>query len=123
MEISQEDYDAFIRDRNELNKIKEAVEPELLNDPGNNWLAVLLTKADNLTKIIQELGGKWIQSKKTDVRFKVYLGFFALGFVIIIVGSMLYLTVIGRVDGSTFAFLMGTIVGYVLTYLQDNISS
>jgi hypothetical protein len=33
-----------------------------------------------------------------------------------------FLTYKGKIDGSTFTFLLGLIVGYVLTFLRDQIT-
>jgi hypothetical protein len=46
----------------------------------------------------------------------------AICVVAVIVGVAAFLTYHGKIDGSTFTFLLGLIVGYVLTFVRDQIT-
>ena len=38
------------------------------------------------------------------------------------VGTSVYLTYLGKLDASTFGFLLGLVVGFVLKFIRDTIS-
>lgn len=56
-----------------------------------------------------------------ELRFQIRMAWVAVTVVIVIVGVAAYLTFRGKIDGSTFTFLLGLIVGYVLTFVRDQI--
>lgn len=58
---------------------------------------------------------------KEELRFQVHMAWVAISVVIAIVVVAAVLTYFGKIDGSTFAFLLGLIVGYVLTFVRDQI--
>lgn len=58
---------------------------------------------------------------KEELRFQVHMAWVAISVVIAIVAVAAVLTYLGKIDGSTFAFLLGLIVGYVLTFVRDQI--
>ena len=41
---------------------------------------------------------------------------------IVIIGVATYLTLRGKIDGSTLTFLLGVIVGYVLTFVRCQVT-
>jgi hypothetical protein len=87
-----------------------------------NPINLLSENADNLISLIKNTADKWLEIKKTNIGFSVKMAFFASMIVLIIVGSAGWLTYVGKVDGSTFTFLLGLIVGYVLTFMQNLIN-
>jgi uncharacterized membrane protein len=56
-----------------------------------------------------------------ELRFQVHMAWVAISVVIAIVAVSAFLTFRGKIDGSTFTFLLGLIVGYVLTFVRDQI--
>jgi lipopolysaccharide export LptBFGC system permease protein LptF len=56
-----------------------------------------------------------------ELRFQTRMAWVAITVVVVIVGVAAYLTFRNKIDGSTFTFLLGLIVGYVLTFVRDQI--
>ncbi len=88
----------------------------------NNPISLLSDNADNMISLIKETAENWLAIKKTNLGFSLKMAIFAFLTVGLIVGSAAWLTYIGKIDGSTFTFLLGLIVGYALTFLQNLIS-
>lgn len=88
----------------------------------NNPIHILSDNADNLISLIKETADKWLQIRKTTLGFNTKMSFFASAIILIIVGSAGWLTYEGKIDGSTFTFLLGLIVGYALTFIQNLIN-
>jgi len=57
-----------------------------------------------------------------ELRFQARMAWVAVSVVIAIIGVAAFLTYKGKIDGSTFTFLLGLIVGYVLTFVRDQIT-
>ncbi len=60
--------------------------------------------------------------QEREIRFQKHMPLIALGTVAFIVGVAAFLTYEGKIDGSTFTFLLGLIVGYVLTFVRDQVT-
>tara|TARA_R110002050_G_C8589190_1_gene484465 strand:- start:70 stop:510 length:441 start_codon:yes stop_codon:yes gene_type:complete len=88
----------------------------------NNPINLLSENADNLISLIKNSADKWLEHKKTSIGFSINMALFAAIIIISIVGSAGWLTYVGKIDGSTFTFLLGLIVGYALTFLQNMIN-
>lgn len=77
-------------------------------------------------KDIMELGKEYFQHQnglnKSGIRFSLGLSIIAAFLILIIVGAAGFLTYHEKIDGSTFTFLLGTIVGYLLTFIQRAIN-
>lgn len=89
---------------------------------GNSLMNVISL---NFKEII-ELGKEYFQHQKginkSGVRFSLGLSIIAAFIILIIVGAAGFLTYHNKIDGSTFTFLLGTIVGYLITFIQKAIS-
>jgi len=57
-----------------------------------------------------------------ELRFQARMAWVAISVVIVVVGVAAFLTLRGKIDGATFTFLLGLIVGYVLTFVRDQIT-
>jgi len=75
-----------------------------------------------LSILITNIAEKYIAIKEGEVKFSIYMGLLAVGVVTLIVISSAILTFYGKIDGSTFTFLLGLIVGYVLTFVRESIT-
>ena len=53
--------------------------------------------------------------------FQIRMSLVALVVVLIVVGTASWLTYSEKLDGSSYGFLLGLIVGYVLTFVRDAI--
>ena len=60
-------------------------------------------------------------NQEAKARFSLRMSLIACGVVLAIVVVAGTLTFEGKVDGSTFTFLLGLVVGYVLTFIRDSI--
>jgi hypothetical protein len=83
---------------------------------------VLADKADPVVKLLEAAVTGYQKGKERQIRFQIHLSWIAIAVVAVIVGTAAALTWKGRIDGSTFTFLLGLIVGYVLTFVRDQIT-
>ena len=99
--------------------------PPLISVPQPNVIdiiSVLAEKADPLIKILTAGVEGYQKGAEREVRFQTRMAYVALAIVALIVGVATFLTYRGKIDGSTYTFLLGLIVGYVLTYVRDQIT-
>lgn len=82
---------------------------------------IIVEKVDPVLRIITTTAERMLKSKEAEVRFRLRMAWVAVIVVTLIVVTAGILTYTGKVDGSTFGFLLGLIVGYVLTFIRDAI--
>jgi len=78
-------------------------------------------RVEPLIKLIESLGNQSLKTRDAEGRFKTRMAWFAAAIVGIVVGVSGFLTYVGKIDGSTFTFLLGLVVGYVLSFIRDAI--
>lgn len=78
-------------------------------------------RAGPLIEIIKQIAEHVLRSQEAKSRFSFRMSLVAGGIVTLIVIVAGLLTYTGKVDGSTFGFLLGLVVGYVLTFIRDSI--
>lgn len=79
-------------------------------------------RAEPLMKILSEVADRKLRAQEAITRFQVRMSWLAVLVVVFIVLSAAVMTYLGKLDGSTFGFLLGTVVGYVLTFIRDAIA-
>jgi len=79
-------------------------------------------KADPIVKLLSTTIEGYQRGKEREVRFQTRMAWVAVSVVVLIVGVSGFLTYHGKIDGSTFTFLLGLIVGYVLTFVRDQVT-
>ncbi|HTQ62534.1 MAG TPA: hypothetical protein VMI32_20075 [Candidatus Solibacter sp.] len=79
-------------------------------------------KADPIVKLLSTTIEGYQKGKEREVQFQTGMAWVAVSVVVLIVGVAGFLTYHGKIDGSTFTFLLGLIVGYVLTFVRDQIT-
>jgi lipopolysaccharide export LptBFGC system permease protein LptF len=79
-------------------------------------------RVDPLLRILTTAAERSLEAKKAEARHHVRMSWVAFAVVFLIVAVSAWLTFVGRIDGSTFTFLLGLIVGYVLTFVRDQIA-
>ncbi len=84
---------------------------------------VLAEKADPIVKLLSATMDRYQKGQDREVRFQTHMAWVAISVVFFIIGVAGFLTYVGKIDGSTFTFLLGLIVGYVLTFIRDQITS
>jgi len=99
--------------------------PALVNIPQpslTDLVSVLAEKADPIVKLLKATIEGYQAGKEREVRLQKHMAGVAVSVVVLIVAVSGFLTYKGKIDGSTFTFLLGLIVGYVLTFLRDQIT-
>jgi hypothetical protein len=99
--------------------------PPLLNISQPNLvdlITILAEKADPIVKLLNTTIEGFQNAKEREVRFQTQMSWVAVSIVFLIVGVAGFLTYRDKIDGSTFTFLLGLIVGYVLTFIRDQIT-
>ena len=107
-----------------MNSNKKSTPPE----PDKNRVSFLdvvdriADRADPIIKIFTSISEKSMQAKEVEAKFRVKVSWIAVGIVMFIVLIAAILCYVGKLDGSTFGFLLGTVVGYVLTFVRDSLA-
>ncbi len=78
-------------------------------------------RVDPVIKLITTIGERYVQAQETKAKYNIRMAWVAVSVITLIVLVASGLTYAGKVDGSTFTFLLGLIVGYVLTFIRDAI--
>ena len=94
--------------------VKTAPPAERLGD-------IINVVADRIEPIVQlwtTVSQERLKEQQAQARFQTRLSWVAVAVIALIVGTSAFFAYSDKLDGSTFAFLMGTVVGYVLTFLR-----
>jgi len=83
---------------------------------------VLADRVDPVVKLIQAAVTSYQNGQEREIRFQKQMSLIAVLLIGFIVSVAAVLTWKGKIDGSTFTFLLGLIVGYVLTFVRDQIT-
>ena len=83
----------------------------------------LAEKADPIVKLIAAAVDRYQKGKEREAQLQKHMSLVAISVVFLTVGVAGFLTYVGKIEGSTFTFLLGLIVGYVLTFVRDQIKS
>ncbi len=78
-------------------------------------------RAEPLIEIFKTFAERSAQAQETKVKFRIGMTLVAVCTVLVLVGTAAFLTYVGRIAGSTFSFLLGLIIGYMLTFIRDAI--
>jgi len=86
----------------------------------------LIDVIDSNSKELITMANEYIQMKrdelKHEIKFSLRMSLFAVIIVFVIVGAATWVTILGKIDGSTYTFLLGLIVGYILTFIKSAIN-
>jgi hypothetical protein len=83
---------------------------------------VVAEKADPIVKLLSTTFDSYQKGKEREAKIQMHMAWVAVSVVVLIVAVSGFLTYHGKIDGSTFTFLLGLIVGYVLTFVRDQIT-
>lgn len=86
-------------------------------------IRVLAEKADPVIKLLEATVTSYQKGQEREIGFQKHMSLIAVLLVAFIVTVAAVLTWVGKIDGSTFTFLLGLIVGYVLTFVRDQVTS
>ncbi len=84
-------------------------------------LEMVAEKADPLVKLMTSYAESKLKRTESEARLHTRMAWIAVAVVGLVVITAAGLTYVDKVDGSTFTFLLGLIVGYVLTFIKDSI--
>jgi len=99
--------------------------PSLVNIQQPNLtdiISMIADKAEPLIKLLTSTMDKYQAGQQSKANLQKHMAWVAVSvvfFVIIVAGLLTYRE---KIDGSTFTFLLGLIVGYVLTFVRDQIT-
>lgn len=85
-------------------------------------IEIISKNVEPLSKLITNIADKYIEIQEREFEFSKTMGKIAVMVVTLIIASAAILTYYGKIDGSTFTFLLGLIVGYVLTFVKEAIT-
>ena len=78
-------------------------------------------RVDPLLELLKAFFERSLKAQQATSRFQIRMVWIALVVVALIVGTSAFLTYLDKIDGSTFTFLLGLVVGYILTFVRDTI--
>jgi len=79
-------------------------------------------RAEPAIKLITAVSERSLKAKEAAARFSTRMTIAAVFVVSLIVCVAALLTYVGKLDGASFTFLLGLIVGYLLTFLRDAVT-
>ncbi len=112
------------KSKTELQKTETSPERSSSQTNGESFTDIINTIADRIDpviKIIITFAERSLKENESEARFRVNMAWIAVVVIFVIVGVAGALTYFGKIDGSTFGFLLGLIVGYMLTFIRDSI--
>lgn len=83
---------------------------------------VVADKIQPIIKLLESINDRHDRDEQREIQFQTRMTWVAVLTVALIVVVATALTYLGKSDGSTFTFLLGLIVGYVLTFVRDQIT-
>lgn len=85
-------------------------------------IEVISKNVEPISTLITNVSEKYIAIQEREFEFNKTMGIIAVIVVGLIIISAAILTYFEKIDGSTFTFLLGLIVGYVLTFVKETIT-
>jgi len=82
---------------------------------------VVAERVEPIIQIIRTFAETSLKARQSDSKFRIQMAWIAVVVVGIIVSVATLLTFTGKMDASTYGFLLGTVVGYALTFIRDAI--
>jgi uncharacterized membrane protein len=125
-----------MKDNSHENEEKESriTSQPMRNEPNSPSLDVIIEaiakNVEPIRLLISELADKWLKIKESEFEFNKKMVESELTFnkkmvdtvviiVVIIIISASVLTYTDKIEGSTFTFLLGLILGYMLTFVKE----
>jgi hypothetical protein len=78
-------------------------------------------RIDPVLKLVTTVMERNLRGEEQETRFRIGMAWIAVTVVALVVGIAAFLTYLGKIDGATMGFLLGLVVGYVLTFIRDAI--
>lgn len=88
----------------------------------DGFIEVISKNVEPLSTLITNVAEKYIAIQEREFEFSKTMGIIAVLVVAFVIVSATILTYYGKIDGATFTFLLGLIVGYVLTFVKESIT-
>ena len=98
------------------NKNKDISKKPIQKQNEKNLIELLAEHEKPLSNLINLIADKFLKHQERETRFSFRMSGLLAVLVVFIVSIAAILTYYNKVDGSTFTFLLGLVVGYVLTF-------
>lgn len=85
-------------------------------------LELVFNKIDSVIQLITAWTDRAAAAQKARAGFRHRMAWVAVAVVFFVIAVSGTLTGVNKIDGSTFTFLLGLVVGYVLTFVRESIS-
>lgn len=82
---------------------------------------VVSDRIDPLLQLFKAFFEQTMNRHKAKAVFDLRMAWIVMALIVVIVGIAGALTYLDKIDGATFTFLLGLIIGYVLTFIRDTI--
>ena len=82
----------------------------------------IANRSDPIVKLVTTFFERSLKASEARARHGVRMALIAMAVVVVVVATASILTYVGRLEGSTFGFLLGLIIGYVLTFVRDSVN-
>ncbi|WP_225741283.1 hypothetical protein [Halorussus halophilus] len=89
------------------------------NQPQENAIRPLLENPDDAEKLIETTFDKWNTAKEQGLKYQWRMVMVVGGLFSVVLLSASWLTYTGVLQGSAYTLLLGTLIGYLLTFLED----
>ena len=86
-------------------------------------LTVIAERSEKLGGFFERLFDKYIKVRESQARATLQMtrsGFWVILLIVVSAGALTY---VGKIEGSTFTFFLGLIVGHVLSYIRETVAS
>lgn len=106
-------------------KIEDSITSGATRNSGDGMVLLVNTVADRIEpvlKLVTTVMERSLESQQQHARFRTHMAWIAVAVVALIVCTAAWLTYLGKIDGATMGFLLGLVVGYVLTFIRDAIT-
>lgn len=106
----------------EVDDAPREIELEEYTAVPETFIELIATRSQEVISLIDSISGRVIESAEARGRFTIRMAWLAFGMVVVIIFAAGFLTYVGKIGGSTFAFLLGLVSGYMLNFVQDSMN-
>jgi len=82
---------------------------------------VIADRVNPLIELVKTFFEQSIKSNQVAARLQIKMAWAVIVVVVLIVAVAGALTYLDKIDGATFTFLLGLVLGYVLTFIRDTV--
>lgn len=87
------------------------------------WVLMALKQLDGITNLIQTYQKERRQSQNRRLRHREYIVIIASATLLLLIGASAWMTIENALSGDAFTFVLGTLFGALITFLQNMLST